>query len=230
MLGRQWPTLLSFLTRNPIFVDSPSIAFERDRIVILVMAILFFSACSSTPSVTFPPDDEPFRANGYTVQGDFLRFFHIYGGVESLGLPLTSEIIVDGWRVQYFERGRLEYHPENEATYRVTVGWLGDLLHRRRPPIPPAAIPPANAPYRRYYPQTGHTISGDFLKYFDDNGGSVRFGLPISEPFLWEGRLTQDFQSARFFWHPADSPPVRLEDTGRVHLSLITAESDWQPK
>jgi len=159
-----------------------------------------------------------------------LRFFERYGGVESLGLPLTEEIIVEGWRVQYFEKGRLEYHPENKAAYRVTVGWLGDLLHRRRPPLPPSAHPRTNDVTRRYYPQTGHTLSGDFLVYFDAHGGSVRFGLPISEPFLWEGQLTQDLQSTRFVWAPAQSPPVRLEDTGRVHLDSLNARGKLQPK
>lgn len=226
MPGRQWPTSLSFLPRNPIFAGRLPSASGNYRIAILLMAILFFFACGPTPSSTPPLPEEPFWANGHTIQGDFLHFFHLYGGVESLGLPLTNEITVDGWRVQYFERVRLEYHPENEPAYRVTVGWLGDLLHRRQPPIPPAAIPPTNSPHRRYYPQTGHTLSSDFLQFFDDNGGSVRFGLPISEPFLWKGHLTQDFQSARFFWTPADASPVRLEDTGRMHLDLIIAESD----
>ena len=119
---------------------------------------------------------------------------------------------------EYFEKGRLEYHPENEAAYRVTVGWLGDLLNRRRPPIKNPGADNANT---RYYAETGHTLSGDFLKYFDAHGGSVRFGQPISEPFLLDGKLTQDFQSARFFWTPANQEPVTLENIGRVHLESV---------
>lgn len=163
-----------------------------------------------------------FEETGYTVQSEFLYFFNKYGGANSLGYPLTKEIVVDGWRVQYFEKGRLEYHPENEPAYRVTVGWLGELLNRHRPPIPTENIPSGDARDYRYYPQTGHTISGDFLNYFDSHGGSVRFGLPISEPFLWEGRLAQDFQSARFFWTPHAEEPVILEEIGRVHLETIS--------
>ena len=129
--------------------------------------------------------------------------------------------MLNGWRVQYFEKGRLELHPENEPAYRVTAGWLGDLLQRRRPPIPPQAIPPFSQTNRQYFPETGHTLSGDFLRYFAAHGGSVRFGLPISEPFILQGRLTQDLQSARFFWTPNNTPPVTLEEIGRVHLELI---------
>lgn len=138
-----------------------------------------------------------------------------------MGYPLTEEIVVDGWRVQYFEKGRLEYHPENEPAYRVTVGWLGDLLNRRRPPLPPTAIPGNDALNTRYYSETGHTLSGDFLRYFDAQGGSVRFGLPISEPFLVNGQLAQDFQSARFFWTPQSTQTVTLEAIGRTHLETI---------
>jgi hypothetical protein len=159
-----------------------------------------------------------YEETGHTVQGEFLHFFYLYGGLESLGYPLTEQITLEGWTVQYFENGRLEFHPENQPAYRVTVGWLGDLLHRRRPPIPSIAVPSAGNPNRRYFPQTGHTLSGDFLSYFDQHGGSVRFGLPISEPFLWKGSLVQDFQSARFFWTPDKATPVTLEKTGRVHF------------
>jgi len=180
------------------------------------------TSCQSQPAASANLGEaHTFEETSHTVRGDFWRFFNTYGGVESLGYPLTEEVTVDGWTVQYFAKGRLEHHPENEPAYRITVGWLGDLLQRRRPPIPTEAIPPADDPNRRYFPQTGHTLSGDFLRYFEANGGTVRFGLPISEPFLWEGRLTQDFQSARFFWTPEAESPVALEEIGRVHLAVI---------
>lgn len=168
-----------------------------------------------------------FTETGHTVRGDFWRFFKQYGGVESLGHPLTEQISVDGWTVQYFEKGRLEYHPENGPAYRITVGWLGDLLQRRRPPLPPGELPPATDSQRKYFPETGHTISGDFLAYFDAHGGKVRFGWPISEPFLLDGRLTQDFQSARFFWTPAREPPVTLEEIGRVQFEVMRLDEEY---
>ena len=191
---------------------------------LLPILLLFLTTCQSQqalPPIPSPTESRYFPETGQTVQSDFLHFFDRYGGVENLGLPLTEEVLVDGWRVQYFEKARLEYHPENEPAYRVTVGWLGELLRRRQPPLPAGHIPPANDPHRRYYPETGHILSGDFLTYFDSHGGKVRFGFPISEPFLWEGRVAQDFQSARFYWTPTTDPPVTLEDIGRIHLATI---------
>jgi len=210
-----WPSPPSAQRRGHFYRCGPALA---------TAALLLLTACG--PRTPLPVDEIPqssrfFPETGFTVQNEFLYFFERYGGPDSLGYPLSAEMMDNGWRVQYFEKGRLEYHPENEPAYRVTVGWLGDLLNRRRPPIPAAAIPPARSPNRRYYPTTGHTLSGDFLRYFDANGGSVRFGRPISEPFLHEGRLTQDFQSARFFWLPQQEPPVTLEAIGRRHLAQL---------
>ncbi len=196
--------------------------------LLLVAIIFILPTCNSLqqkPKIENDLEKHHFKETGYVVQEEFLSFFDSYGGIDSLGYPLTDEIIVDGWRVQYFEMGRLEYHPENEPVYRVTVGWLGDLLNRRRPPIPAVNIPRSNTTNQRYYVASGHTLSGDFLHYFDAHGGSVRFGLPISEPYLLEGQLTQDFQSARFFWTPQLNKTVTLEETGRVHLEIINTKN-----
>jgi hypothetical protein len=183
-----------------------------------LVAVAACYAQPATPSQVNLTQVQSTEGTKQSIETEFLAYFNTIGGVGSLGYPLTEAIVVDGWSVQYFEYGRLEYHPENEPAYRITVGWLGDLLNRRRPPISPATIPRADTKNSRYYPQTGHTVSGDFLRYFDAHGGSVRFGLPISEPFLWKGQLSQDFQSARFFWTPGSKAPVTLEDIGRVHL------------
>lgn len=192
----------------------------------LIAIVTLSAACQRQPaSEPHPASERLFEETGQVVRGEFLLFFERYGGGESLGYPLTPEIRQEGWRVQYFEKGRLEYHPENEPAYQVTVGWLGELLQRRRPPIPLSAIPAGQVSPSRYFPETGHTLSGDFLNYYDINGGSVRFGQPISEPFLWEGRLTQDFQSARFFWKPDQSPPVVLENIGQIYRATRSIPS-----
>lgn len=206
-------------------IKSKNILVLNYYLLLAISLLIILGACNTRQQAENIDDRAAvryFAETGYRVKTEFLYFFNKYGGIDNLGYPLTKEIVVDGWGVQYFEKGRLEFHPENEPAYRVTVGWLGDLLNRRRPPISTENILPSNARDYRYYPQTGHTISGDFLHYFDSHGGSVRFGLPISEPFLWEGRLTQDFQSTRFFWTPCAEEPVMLEEIGRVHLETIS--------
>ena len=83
---------------------------------------------------------------GHTLCGDFRAYWHRYGldfgepGVtarESLALfgypisePFTGKL-ADGttYTVQYFERARFEYHPENPAPYKILLGRLtADLV------------------------------------------------------------------------------------------------------
>jgi hypothetical protein len=190
------------------------------NILLLTVTLLMLVACHQQAAPTIDMSaSRYFEQTGYAVHGEFLYFFELYGGVESLGYPLTGEIITDGWTMQYFERGRLERHPENEPRYRVTVGWLGEILNRQRPPIPTDFIPPTGGD-RLYFVETGHTISGDFRHFFEMNGEKVRFGLPISEPFLLDGQIAQDFQSTRFFWTPLADSPVTLEKIGQLHLNM----------
>jgi hypothetical protein len=198
-----------------------------NRWLLLILIVLSLVSCTEPQQVGMITEDVVyFEETGHTVRGEFSRFFHHYGGEMSLGYPLTEEIIVDGWTVQYFQKGRLEHHPENEPAYRVTVGWLGDLLHRRQPPIPAADIPPGTDTHRRYFATTGHTVSGDFLSYFEAHGGNDRFGQPISEPFLWQGYVAQDFQSARFLWTPHEKVTVTLEEIGRVHFETLELDQE----
>jgi hypothetical protein len=99
---------------------------------------------------------------------------------------------------------------------------LGERLGRRQPPISSARVPPTSDRDSRTYPQTGHALSGDFLVYFDEHGGLDRFGFPIAEPLVIEGKLVQDFQRARFVWD-LDRPPgerVTTKPIGRVYFEI----------
>ncbi|OQY45010.1 MAG: hypothetical protein B6242_11480 [Anaerolineaceae bacterium 4572_78] len=153
---------------------------------------------------------------GHTVSEPFLTFYLKTNGIKRLGYPITEVIEHEGWQVQYFQNARLELHPENDHAYRITVGWLGELLHRTRPPILNPFIRQG-----KYFPKTGHTLHGQFLTYFENNGGSVQFGLPISEPFMAnDGLIYQDLQSARFIWYPTlpKESQVQLEPLGEIYF------------
>jgi hypothetical protein len=65
------------------------------------------------------PDSE------FTVQDEFLRFYEDHAGDVLLGLPISAQLNVDGLRVQYFENGRLEWHPEASADQRIQLSDLG---------------------------------------------------------------------------------------------------------
>ena len=63
---------------------------------------------------------------------------------------------------------------------------------------------------------TGHTVSGNFWRYFEALGGVESLGYPISEPFEQEGRLVQYFEYARVEDHPdkTGGPAVKLSMLG----------------
>ena len=87
---------------------------------------------------TFPPsqaspDSQWFAATGQNLSGSFLQYWQAHGGLAQFGYPISPVIVENGLSVQYFERNRLEYHPENVGTdYEVLLGLLGTRLARLR--------------------------------------------------------------------------------------------------
>lgn len=87
-------------------------------------------------------------------------------------------------------------------------------------PTSRVASPPAD-PEVRYFPETGHTLSGPFRRYWEENGGLAAFGYPITEPFWSGGRLVQFFERARFEYWPefrGTANEVQLAHLGRWAL------------
>ncbi len=190
-----------------------------------ILLALALSGCRGTYPAEYLLDDPSppfhcFTVTGHTVSGNFLRYFEAMGGVESLGYPITEPFTQEGRQVQYFEYARLEDHPDNPDGPVIKLSTLGERLGRRQPPISPSQRPPASERSSRYYPQMGHAVNGDFLGYFDQHGGLDRFGFPIAEPLVVEGKLVQDFQRARMIWYLARPPGnrVTLEPIGRVYF------------
>lgn len=78
------------------------------------------------------PGCEYFAATEQNLCEPFLSYWRINGGVERFGFPITSQRIeqIGEWegQVQYFERRRMEYHPELPGT-PILLGNLGrDIL------------------------------------------------------------------------------------------------------
>jgi hypothetical protein len=151
-----------------------------------------------------------FGQTGHSVQGEFLAFFDKYGAESIFGLPRTEEFFEGTLKVQYFQRVRMEHHPGNPPPYQVQLALLGDLLGYRASPISPQSIPPLDNAQRRYYPQTGHTLSYGFLQYYDRHGGLDVFGYPITELQTEQGTAVQYFQRGKMEWHPENAPPYQV--------------------
>lgn len=93
-----------------------------------------------------------FKETGHQVCGDFARYWQSSGAVTRFGYPITPEIqeTLGGqtYTVQYFERRRMERHPENAPPYNILLGLLGkevrDAMTAPPPPADPCTQIPAN--------------------------------------------------------------------------------------
>lgn len=170
------------------------------------------------------PTSVLFPETGFTVSGPFLRYWQERGGLFSYGYPITALREEDGLRVQYFERARMEWHPQNAGSeYEVLLSPLGSQLARGRDF---REASPTDAIDGIYFPETGHNLQNEFLQYWNEYGGLARFGYPISEE-LEEGSNSrryrvQYFERARMEWHPENEEPydVLLGQIGKQMLTL----------
>ena len=106
---------------------------------------------NAPPMACDPPSCSFFEPTRHTLRGSFLAYWTAAGGLPVFGFPLTEEFVevnpADGkpYRVQYFERNRFEYHPENAGgRFEVLLGLLGAETLRGRPEVlrrPPAIVP-----------------------------------------------------------------------------------------
>jgi endoglucanase len=174
-----------------------------------------------------------FAATAQCVGGPFLNAWRVNGGLALNGYPISDvriEMLDDGksYKVQYFERVRLEAHPENSPPYDIQLGLFGRQILAGAEDAPVAPVAPK--PGATHFPQTGHNVSPRLLSYWQINGGLARFGYPLSEEFtetLEDGKpyTVQYFERARFELHPENAAPfdILLGQFGRRIMSENTA-------
>jgi hypothetical protein len=162
----------------------------------------------------------------HSVRAEFLKFFRENGELEIFGFPMTEEFPFEGRTMQYFQRARMELHPENEEPNRVRLSLLAEELARKlnldtRPMTEPLSVSSGDSS-QRYFPETGHTVSEPFLRYFDAHGGVRIFGSPLTEAVRQDGRLVQYFQNMRLDYYPErpSGQQVQPADLGDVHFLL----------
>lgn len=209
-------------------------------------------APAPAPPIEEPaPDPEPFvpeppfasTANrvyfpetGFSLRGEFLRYWQQNGGLRVFGYPVSREFIEQGYVVQYFERNRFEFHPEQAPPFNVQLGRLGDTVLRLQGRDWFTFPRTDSQPGCMFFESTGHWLCGDFLAYWRSSGleldGQVGktmneslalFGAPISPPQTEEIApgvvvTVQWFERARFEYH--GSSGVRLGLLGNEVLRL----------
>jgi len=162
-------------------------------------------------------DYKYFDQTGHNVTGEFLKSYQSVADAALLfGYPITESITgKDGLTVQYFQRARLELHPELPEGQRVQLTLLGRATYVQK-----EQVNVFNPLACRQYPETGFPVCFAFLEFFDKYGGVAQFGYPISPFEFHDDLIVQYFEKTRLEWHPwmPEGQRVAPGDLGRIYF------------
>jgi len=195
---------------------------------------------TATSTAPFAIPYEP--ATQHTIDPRFFAYWQRNGGLAQFGYPKTEPFyeVDDAGHillVQYFERNRFEYHPENVGTdYEVLLGLIGNYYGAKAQQAQPGPFARQNGdtlPGQSYFAETGHTLRNAFQLHWQTTGGLAQYGYPISEEFYEvspdDGRtyVVQYFERARFEWHPEHSGTPYEVLLGLLGNQLLS-EKGWE--
>lgn len=152
-----------------------------------------------------------FPETGYTVFGKFLDYWSNWGGTATFGYPISESFVTtlpDGSSraVQYFERVRLEYHPENVPAFfrerrqanntknlmldEITIGDLGREVAQQRG--------------------------------YDTTAVAQQAGVPEWSPALWPQRIDVNLTTQQLVAYEGNLPVLRAPvSTGRNGFETV---------
>jgi glucose/arabinose dehydrogenase len=169
-----------------------------------------------------------FSETSFCIAGRIRIYWEQNGGLPIFGFPIGPQQpeTIEGrmFQTQWFERVRLELHPENQPPYDVLLGRLGaDRLGQsgRDWSAFPKSQPQDGC---RFFAATGHNVCGTILRTWRTDGlefdgrpgiseaeSVALFGMPLSDAQAEDtpdGMFTvQWFERARFELHPENQPP-----------------------
>jgi uncharacterized protein YkwD len=176
-------------------------------------------SASALPSTGAPTQSLFFSPTGKTVRGDFLNTYQKFG-LSRIGYPISEEKVENGTTVQYFERVRMEYHPELAGKgHSVLLTRLGAQISQGATFSRVASFVSTRS--KAFFRETGHALSEPFLSYWKNNGGVELFGYPISESVMQDGYKVQWFERARMEYHTElarAGQTIQLTHLGRIAL------------
>jgi len=142
-----------------------------------------------------------FAQTGHSLTEPFLSYWQKNGGLAIFGYPI-SEVVQENTvdhkpiLVQYFERNRLEYHPENEAPYTVLLGLLGrEFLNSVAAINPWGTVPGGPAPVDPIWMPTQPEAGGKFLK-----GPTVGDGMIVQAYYQDRERILNMINDLNYTW------------------------------
>jgi hypothetical protein len=182
------------------------------RYLCAIILVALAAGLPTTPAAAAPA--RCFPETGHCIAGSIRSYWERNGGLRVFGYPITDAFTddVEGtWSgpVQWFERDRLEDHAGEGLG--VMAGRLGAaMLELQGRPWWRLPHSDSAAEGCRYFPETGHSLCGAFLRLWQSEGGLPRFGYPLTEPMqeslmdggaVWTGTV-QYFERRRMELRP----------------------------
>jgi hypothetical protein len=185
------------------------------------------------PSDVTASNPRYFAETGQVVAPQFATYWQDKGGIGRFGYPISRPVIAHGILSQFFERAVFEYHPEYQDTgNEVLLRLVGNEYTQDR--IFQKADETTVAPDHFYFPQTGHSLGGAFLAYWQSNGGLAIYGYPISEemteisPTDGQPYAVQYFERNRFEFHPEAAGTPYMVQLGLLGANLLQQDRWWR--
>lgn len=209
-------------------------------VCMLLVCVCTFCTSASPRSLAAQTYRRCFPETGQCITGRIRAFWEMNGGLAVFGLPITPQIQERSEgklvTVQWFERHRLELHPENDPPYDVLLGRLGaDSIKDKNASWQPPTNPDISRPTDQrdeechFFPETGYHVCGDILAAWQRNGIEIDgtpgvsdaeslalYGLPLTDlqvETFPDGTTyrVQWFERARFELHPDNPPPYHVQ-------------------
>ncbi len=239
----QLPTITSYteqqiatLNGNRVTYDFPMAVSEDTTYTIEVRGTLSGSDTPQTNPTPVPaaelPGERCFAEVPYCITGRIRQYWEENGGLPVFGFPISAqqEEMIEGqpYQVQWFERNRLELHPENARPYDVLLCRLGVDVLTTQGRDWQSFEKTGEQDGCVFFPDTGQSACGEVLAAWRANGlemdgqagfsqteNMALFGQPVSPPMtetLSDGNTytVQYFERARFELHPENNPPYNV--------------------
>jgi photosystem II stability/assembly factor-like uncharacterized protein len=205
-------------------------------------AIDIHSAAIQPVTSTAPLAIPYVSATRHTIDPRFKTYWDAHGGLAQFGYPKTEPFyaVADDEQillVQYFERNRFEWHPDQRGTpYQVQLGLIGNYFGAKAQLLQPGPFARQNGdtePGQIYFAETGHTLRNAFKQHWQTTGGLAQYGYPISEEFYEvspdddQTYVVQYFERARFEWHP-DNIGTPYEVLLGLLGNQLLSEKGWE--
>ncbi|MCS6882269.1 MAG: alpha/beta fold hydrolase [Oscillochloridaceae bacterium] len=205
------------------------------RLIALLLGLLGAMVAPGNPVAAQASGARCFVETGHCIAGRIAEFWERHGGLPIFGFPISPLLSGEGeTRMQWFERARLEWRPDQAPPFDVRPGPLGAEALAARGGAAPGPGSPGAAPGCRFFSESGYSVCEPILSAWRAQGleldgrpgwseaeNAALFGLPLSGPQeerLSDGRIytVQWFERARFEIHVTPrGPEVRLGLLGR---------------